>query len=231
MQNSQSDNATRIDPLNALLAKLQQEVAATTSQRKEIGVLVKQTSAETERLAQRAKDAAARTQQIEKAPDSYSRAEVRQAYEASQEAQMRLFMMRGQLEQLNYRDSYLQRAEDLLGGLLRDASMLPDAPATASAGDRETGPGPRTRGVNGGGLGQGCPRIRGALGKAPLPAASGQYDSDAQRPHPPGPGMRTITGHGPGKDQRGIVATKAVRFRGTEDDTALDSGSAPTGTQ
>jgi two-component system, NarL family, sensor histidine kinase DegS len=116
-------------PLEALIAELRQELEVTQSQRREIGLLVKQTAAELERLAPKVKDAASRVQRAHTSPDSYSRVEIQEVYEASQEAQLRQFMMKSQMEQLSSRVGHLQRAEELLGRLLAQATSAAESPS------------------------------------------------------------------------------------------------------
>lgn len=138
MQDAHETEATA-SLLDAMIEDLRQEIATTQAQRKEIGILIRQTSTEIERLAQKIKEAASRVQHVEASPDSFSRAEVKQAYEASQEAQMRQFMMRSQLEQFSYRDSHLERSEELLNQLLKRACAIEDTSARFAAGGEGLG--------------------------------------------------------------------------------------------
>jgi two-component system, NarL family, sensor histidine kinase DegS len=135
------DGTTTPGPLEAMIAGLRTELAATQDQRKEIGVLVKQSAAELERLAPRVKESGSRAQRAQAAPDSFSRAELREVYEASQEAQLRQFMMQSQLEQLTYRDGHLQRTEELLARLLGEAGSLVDGAGVRDAAGRAQAPG------------------------------------------------------------------------------------------
>ncbi|MGE5263754.1 MAG: sensor histidine kinase, partial [Acidobacteriota bacterium] len=66
----------------------------------EIEILLKQTSNEIEKLQQRQTDAAGRLRQVEANIEAYPRTEIKNAYAGAQDAQMRVFMMRSQLEQL-----------------------------------------------------------------------------------------------------------------------------------
>ncbi len=67
---------------------------------KEIDLLLQQTSAEVDRLAQRNAQAASTLKQLEANLDTVPRTELQTAYTATLDAQKRLFMMRGQLEKL-----------------------------------------------------------------------------------------------------------------------------------
>lgn len=67
---------------------------------KEIDLLLQQTSAEVDRLAQRNAQAAGLVKQLEGSIDTVPRADLQSAYTGMLDAQKRLFMMRGQLEKL-----------------------------------------------------------------------------------------------------------------------------------
>ena len=67
---------------------------------KEIDLLLQQTSAEVDRLAQRNAQATSSLKQLEASLDTVPRVDLQSAYTATLDAQKRLFMMRGQLEKL-----------------------------------------------------------------------------------------------------------------------------------
>ena len=85
----------------------------------EINVLVKQSNAEVEKLTQRNTQIANKMRQIEANFDTYPREDIKGAYTSAHEAQMRLFMMRSQLEQLQHKqqslERYAQRIRSFLG--------------------------------------------------------------------------------------------------------------------
>jgi two-component system sensor histidine kinase DegS len=62
---------------------------------KEIDILVKQSSAEVEKLAQRNAQLTNKVRTMEANIDTVPRQDIKEIYNAAQEAQMRLFMMRG----------------------------------------------------------------------------------------------------------------------------------------
>lgn len=97
-----------------VIADLKTEKAALDGQRKEIALLIRQSVAEIDKLTQRAKEASSQLRRVEGDLESFSRSEIRKAYTTSQEAQMRLFMMQSQLEQLRHRQATLDRVEHLL---------------------------------------------------------------------------------------------------------------------
>ncbi|MCB0209909.1 MAG: sensor histidine kinase [Anaerolineae bacterium] len=76
---------------------------------KEIDVLIKQSTNEVERLAQRNAQLTNKLRNMETNIDTVPRQDIKEIYTAAQEAQMRLFMMRGQVEQLQSKQEILQR--------------------------------------------------------------------------------------------------------------------------
>ncbi len=94
---------------------------------REIDALVKQTSGEVDRLQQRQSEQAQRLHQLDANLESYPREEIKNAYAAAQDAQMRLFMMRSQLEQLQHKRRALQRYRSQLDQLVLVARQLAEA--------------------------------------------------------------------------------------------------------
>jgi two-component system sensor histidine kinase DegS len=84
---------------------------------REIEVLVRQTSNEIERQAQKQAEMSSRLRQVEANFDSYTREDIRQAYASERDAQLKLLLMRSQLEQFQtkYRqlDRYIQQLRKL----------------------------------------------------------------------------------------------------------------------
>ncbi|HXV43497.1 MAG TPA: histidine kinase, partial [Anaerolineae bacterium] len=85
---------------------------------KEIDILVKQSSAEVEKLAQRNAQLTNKVRTMEGNIDTVPRQDIKEIYNAAQEAQMRLFMMRGQVEQLQSRQENLKRYAESLRKIL-----------------------------------------------------------------------------------------------------------------
>jgi two-component system sensor histidine kinase DegS len=76
---------------------------------KEIDVLVRQSTNEVEKLAQRNAQLTNKLRTMEANIDTVPRQDIKEIYTAAQEAQMRLFMMRGQVEQLQSKQEVLKR--------------------------------------------------------------------------------------------------------------------------
>lgn len=87
----------------------EKEASQLETEMREIEVLIRQTTSEIEHLQQKQAESASRLRQVEANLEAYSGADIRDAYAGSQDSQMRLFMMRSQLEQLQNKQRTLQR--------------------------------------------------------------------------------------------------------------------------
>ncbi len=81
----------------------------TQQELRELNRMIDQSRGEVEKLAQRNAAIAAHLRQLQGNFENMPRADIRTAYEAAQEAQQRLFTMRGQLEKLQGEQSNLER--------------------------------------------------------------------------------------------------------------------------
>jgi two-component system sensor histidine kinase DegS len=110
----------------ALVQDSQKEYDRIQKELKEIDVLIRQSTTEVEKLAQRNAQVATRVRQMEVNIDTYPRGDIKEIYAAAHETQMRLFMMRGQLEQLQNRQQSLgQQGQSLLRIVQAGAQMVP----------------------------------------------------------------------------------------------------------
>jgi two-component system sensor histidine kinase DegS len=98
-----------------ILNQSEEELEEVQKQLKEIDLLIRQTTAEVDRLAQRNTQATNRLRQFEATLDTVPREDLKEAYTTVLETQQRLFTMRGQLEKLQSDQSNMQRYRDLLG--------------------------------------------------------------------------------------------------------------------
>lgn len=80
----------------------------------ELETLLRQTAVEVDKLAQRELTVANRLRDLEVNLDKYSKTDIKNFYTAAQEVQMRLLMMRGQLEQLQFRQQALKTRQSQL---------------------------------------------------------------------------------------------------------------------
>jgi len=101
----------------------------------EIEVLLRQSAADVEKLGQRELSVSNRVRDLEVNIDKYSKAEIKNFYTAAQEVQMRLQMMRGQLEQLQFRQNNLRARQNQLSDIIEilEASLGTDGDGTGSA--------------------------------------------------------------------------------------------------
>ena len=107
--------------LEELHATLNADLEKTRRELNEMDTLLRQTSSEVEKLAQRELTVANRLRDLEVNVDKYSKADIKNFYTSAQEVQMRLLMMRGQLEQLQFRQQVLKTRQ---GQLFEIVSIL-----------------------------------------------------------------------------------------------------------
>lgn len=109
-----------------------QEFEQIQKELKEIDILVKQSSSEVEKLAQRNAQLTNKVRTMEANIDTIPRQDIKEIYNAAQEAQMRLFMMRGQVEQLQSRQENLRRYAESLRRILDVSGPLISAGEASS---------------------------------------------------------------------------------------------------
>jgi len=117
------------DGLAAELKKVQADI-------EEVGLMVRQSHGETQTLTRRDTQMSNRLRQIETNLENYSREEIREIYDSVRESQMRLFLMRSQIEQLEHRrrtlDAYAHQLQQLVA-LTQSLSARPELPPPAGA--------------------------------------------------------------------------------------------------
>lgn len=126
-------------PLEALIQSTRAEFDQVRTEMKEIGLLVEQSQGEVDKLAQRNAAITGHLHQLQTHFDTVPREDIRSAYEAFQDAQQRLFTMRGQLEKLQSDQAHLKRFVDYLGRalqVLEGGVTLDEAKPEASPGVR-----------------------------------------------------------------------------------------------
>jgi len=107
-----------------ILEQTNEEYQTIQKELSEIEILINQSSAEVEKLAQRNAQLTNKVRTMEANIDTVPRPDIKEIYTAAQEAQMRLFMMRGQVEQLQSRQENLKRFADSLGRVLSVSDTL-----------------------------------------------------------------------------------------------------------
>jgi two-component system sensor histidine kinase DegS len=97
----------------------------------EIETLLRQTTTEVEKLAQRELTVSNRLRDLEVNVDKYSKADIKNFYTSAQEVQMRLQMMRSQLEQLQFRQQSMKARQSQLFEIVTALEPLLGMGATA----------------------------------------------------------------------------------------------------
>lgn len=114
----------------AFIEEAYKEADQVQGELKEIDILIKQSAAEVERLAQRNAQVSNYVRQLEVNMDTVPRADLREGYEAVQNAQQRLFTMRGQLEKLQSDQRNLERLSEFQRRLLEITEGMVTLPET-----------------------------------------------------------------------------------------------------
>lgn len=131
------DTGPSLPTVAQVLEQTRQEYEQIQREVKEIEILVGQSTSEVEKLAQRNAQLANRVRSMEDNIDTVPRLDIKEVYTAAQEAQMRLFMMRGQVEQLQSREENLKRYAESIKKVLDVSGSLATGPEAGqpSAGD------------------------------------------------------------------------------------------------
>lgn len=106
-----AEKATLSEDLSfqAFLEETYRDYEQTQRDLKEIDILIKQSAAEVERLAQRNAQVTSYVRQLQQNFETLPREDIREAYEALSDVHQRLFTMRGQLEKLQSDQRNLER--------------------------------------------------------------------------------------------------------------------------
>jgi len=127
-------------PMLDLIEESRKDYEQTRKELKEIEVLIQQSSAEVDKLVQRNSQITTKVHQMEANIDTYPRQDIKEIYSAAKEAQTRLFMMRGQLEQLQSKQQNLEKYAEHLQKFLEVSEQIaytrPSAQGSAPAGER-----------------------------------------------------------------------------------------------
>ncbi len=100
--------------LEQIIEDTQTEYEQIQKELKEIDMLLQQSVNEVEKLAQRNAQISNKLRLMENNLDTMPRQDIKEIYKAAQDAQNRLFMMRGQVEQLQGKQQYLERFSERL---------------------------------------------------------------------------------------------------------------------
>lgn len=125
-----------LSPLESFLASSKTDLEQVKAKLSEISMLIEQSQGEVDKLAQRNAGITNRLHQIQSSFETVPREDMMAAYESAQDAQQRLFTMRGQLEKLVSDKSHLERQAELLTSIL---TLLEGNPEIEAAVDDESG--------------------------------------------------------------------------------------------
>ncbi len=120
------------DRLATLAAECRDELEQGSQALQEIQLLLSQTQLEIDRLGVREGQIGSRIREIESSLESYPRTDIRDAYLAAHDIQLRLFMMRGQLEALQSRRESIDQQQQKLLLLLNLAEINRDTNAPSA---------------------------------------------------------------------------------------------------
>ncbi len=95
--------------LGSISAEYANETEQLKNELREIDALLRQTTGEIERFDKKHAEAAAHLRQVESNFDSFSREDIKRAYATERDTQLKLMMMRSQLEQFQNKQRYLDR--------------------------------------------------------------------------------------------------------------------------
>ena len=109
MQPETTAASDKLERLQEVAEESRKEYERAQRELKEIDVLIRQTTHEVDRYAQRSAQIDQQLRQIEANLESYPRQEIKSAYASAQEARNRLLTMRGQVEQLQNKQEVLSR--------------------------------------------------------------------------------------------------------------------------
>lgn len=125
MQDSHQQGTDPLDRLADLVEESKRIYTETQNELQEVDVLLQQTSGEVEKFDQRTVQVANRLRHIEANLDSYPREDIRDAYSASQASQLRVVMLRSQVEQVQAKKESLERQAETLRAFLDIANQIP----------------------------------------------------------------------------------------------------------
>jgi two-component system sensor histidine kinase DegS len=122
------DSSQTQDPyqrLGDLVARSKRSYTEAQKELEELEVLLQQTSGEVEKLDQRTAQVTNKLRHIEANLDGYPREDIKEAYSASQASQLRLVMLRSQIEQLEARKENLESQAEQLRTFLEIVEEIP----------------------------------------------------------------------------------------------------------
>ena len=127
-----------VDRLSSLATECRDELEQCSQSIQEIELLLNQTQLEVDRLSQRETQQNGRIREMESSLEAFSRADIRSTYLAAHDVQLRLFMMRNQLEALESRRDSIDTQQQRLRLLLNLAEINREYSSEAIATNQRT---------------------------------------------------------------------------------------------
>ncbi len=137
------EGATRVgtdeftNKVNQLMSELRVESDALQREMAEIELLIRQSNQEVEKLAQRELGLTNRVRDMELNLDNYSRTDMKTIYNSAHEVQMRLFMMRSQLEQLEAKRNSMRTLQQRIQRFMAVMMSMPEDYSPGNMGSRQ----------------------------------------------------------------------------------------------
>lgn len=113
------EGGQELSPAEQFIEDAHAELQQVQAKLAEINLLIEQSQGEVDKLAQRNASITTRLHHIQSNFDTVPREDIRATYDSAQDAQQRLFTMRGQLEKLESDRGHLQRRVDLLRSVIQ----------------------------------------------------------------------------------------------------------------
>jgi two-component system, NarL family, sensor histidine kinase DegS len=120
-------NTDFLNRIQEYIADTEGEYQRSQQDLREIDLLIRQSTAEVEQLAQRNTQLRSRVAAMEANLESYPRTEIRSLLSAERESQVRLFMMRSQVEHLQNKQRTLEKYTEELQRFLELSKYIPSA--------------------------------------------------------------------------------------------------------
>lgn len=132
--------------VDQLMTELRTESDALQRESSEIELLLRQTNSEVEKLANRELTITNRVRDMELNLDNYSRTDMKTIYNSAHEIQMRLFMMRAQVEQLEAKRNTMKTLQTRINRVMSVLASAPEgySPAGSTGGKRPASVAPLT---------------------------------------------------------------------------------------
>ncbi len=128
--------------MTSYVEEFRNELERIQTELREIDLNIRQSAAEVERLSQRNAQLRSQVARMESDLDNFARNEIKATYNAERDSQLRLFMMRSQVENLQSKQRLMEKYAHELGRVLELVQLLPtyDTDGTQNGDGSSVGP-------------------------------------------------------------------------------------------